>query len=100
MLASASYNSGAVFIWDVQSGQQIRAMTGSGEQRGIAFSPDGKMLAAVGDSGIEFWDVGTGMLLKKIDANSGTFTFSPDGKVLVLSLWGGEIQYWSIPDVS
>ena len=68
----------------------------------IAFSPDGKTLAAAGpgndaNGSVTLWDVATGRERFTLDADGGAYAvaFSPDGKVLATSeeaskLWDAE----------
>jgi WD40 repeat protein len=104
MLVSADYETGMLRFWDLQSGDLLRTAQGSPEVRNLAFSPDGSLLVATGYSGMEFWNVATGQLLRKIDnaqhpqaSNYDHPAFSPDGKILVVSISGGRIQYWDLP---
>jgi hypothetical protein len=69
----------------------------------VAFSPDGKVLAAgSGRSGILFWDAATGRVLRRIEgADVGDqVAYSPDGKTLVSTRnWqqgeaGGVVHFW------
>ena len=71
-----------VFLWDAQTGAQIRAHEG----RAFAFSPNSKTLATGSDAGVHLWDLATGSLTGKIEM-SKTFLdlfFSPDGKTLAV----------------
>jgi WD40 repeat protein len=47
-----------VKIWDLVTGYEIRTLEDTGP--GIAFAPDGLVLASAGHDGIEFWDLLTG----------------------------------------
>ena len=105
MLISTDYETGILRFWDIQSGSLLRTAQGSPKMgNNIAFSPDGSLLVTTGYSGMEFWDVATGHLLRKIDnsqnpqaSNYDHPAFSPDGKILVVSISGGRIQYWGLP---
>jgi WD40 repeat protein len=89
MLATGS-NDKAARLWDVASGQMVRALHGhSGELWSHVFSSDGKLLATSSrDRALRLWDTRSGQL-------TGTFfgpadwvpwppvlAFSPDGKLL------------------
>src|SRR4051812_26814283 len=43
----------------------------TGTVRGVAFSPDGKILASAGAGGLRLWDVPTGKSLATLEANFG-----------------------------
>jgi WD40 repeat protein len=71
-----------VQVYDVATGQEIRRHA-TWEIGGLAFTPDGKRLAATGN-GAWIWDVTSGEELKRFQGLGGRGTvFSPDGKVLV-----------------
>src|SRR5207302_138837 len=80
---------GTVRIWDPSTGVQLHKLQQPGKAVGVAFSPDGKSLAATsaGLGGtLVLWDVATGKELwrswQKMLAGSAV-AFSPDGKVVV-----------------
>ena len=85
-LASVDWDSTAK-LWDINTGTELRTLQCPGG--GLAFSPDGKILACGGTDGedntIKLWDVNTGQELRTLrDASfsSGNLIFSPDGKSL------------------
>lgn len=72
----------------------------------IRFSPDGRLLASMGIDGatIKLWETASGRLLRQVDvgvesilssALSQPFTFSPDGRVLMV-LAGKRIKRWEV----
>ncbi len=78
-LASTSLD-GTLRVWDVASGQAMLVLKGE-DTRGFAevfFSPDGKLLAGVGDNVTYVWSVADGTLLNKRPGRGATF--SPDSK--------------------
>lgn len=102
---------GDVQLWDVVSRKEVGMMTGvSGEGSGIAFSPDGKLLAASGAASgytntipeLRLWVVASGELLFKLDghnAAAGKVKFSPDGKILASTSFydsDGTVMLWDV----
>src|SRR5439155_11293165 len=61
--------------------------------RSVAFSPDGKTVAASGGSTTRLFDTATGQERVKIDRKSIGLTFSPDGAILVGAV-AGTIYRW------
>jgi len=67
----------------------------------VAFSPDGKLLAAGDFNGRAYlWDVATGKLARPITATDSksvnSVAFSPDGKVLAVGDFSGHIYLWDV----
>jgi WD40 repeat protein len=69
-------------IWDLTTGE-VKVVLKVGNEKGIAFSPDGKFLAASDESGksVNLWDIGKEAIIKNLEGNSDPI-FSPDGKIL------------------
>jgi WD40 repeat protein len=49
---------------------------------GVAFSPDGKLLASAGGGGLKLWDMRTGQEVPTFQQRANRVSFSPDGKLL------------------
>ena len=69
--------------------QEVRTLNGHGHLRyvrGIAFSPDGKLLASESDDfTVVLWDVSSGQTVNTLTGNTSyidSVAFSPDGKLL------------------
>jgi WD40 repeat protein len=78
----------AVHIWEAASGQSFGTLDGhTGIIWGVAFSPDGQMLASVSsDKTAKIWDWRNGTLLKSLDfpGEVSSVSFSPDGQTLAV----------------
>jgi WD40 repeat protein len=99
-----------VCLWDVTTGRLIREFARSSERAGayadarlvhsLAFSPEGKTLAAsIGDHSVVVWETATGKELRKIQGHEGPISalaFSPDGKLLVTGGHDQAIHFWDL----
>jgi len=110
-LLAAINADGDVQLWDVISHKEVGMMTGvSGEGHSVAFSPDGKLLAASGSAAgysngipeLRLWVMDTGELVFKLDrhnAAAGKVKFSPDGKILASTSFydsDGTVMLWNV----
>ena len=76
------------YLWRLcHSGRQMLPKHG-GDVYGIAFSPDGKLLAAASqDETANVWDITTGQLVTSLNEHAGELNcvaFSPDGRWLAI----------------
>jgi len=104
-------NGPGVRLFNLESGTEVRAFRGKGENlAGVALSPDGLALAmGEKDGTVKVWDVGTGKERLKMDLGKNrlwSMAFSPDGKTLAIgeagvSLWdaadGKKLQTLALP---
>src|SRR5579883_2708056 len=107
---AAGYGSGNLNLWDVATGKERIALQGGWRNRGgggpgllamsVAFSPDGKLLAAGQyDHTVKLWDVATGKEKGHLKGHTGpvfSVSFSPDAKTLTSGSGDGSIRLWDV----
>src|SRR5262249_49660228 len=82
-----------VRLWEAASGKERLKLSGLPDRSAfVAYSPDGKTLAATAQRRIFSWDASTGKALGEI-AEGERFAFSPDGKLLATA-GGATIRLW------
>ncbi|MGH8933965.1 MAG: WD40 repeat domain-containing protein [Egibacteraceae bacterium] len=93
---------GTVRLWDVQSRQHIRTLTGHTDSvQTIVFSPDGTMIASAGgDRTIRLWDRRTGEPIGPAFTGHTDWieriAFSPDGKMIASGSRDGTVRRWPV----
>lgn len=89
---------GEVRIWDVATGKAKHnpAWWENGDVNAVAFSPDGKWVAAGGLRGLRVWDATTGKLEKEIATNAAilALAYAPDGKTLAAGAFTRFAHLW------
>ncbi len=85
-LAVSSYDSGAIFLWDLEAGRPRMILAGrSTSVTALAFAPEGRSLASAGPAGIVIWDLASGRPHHDLGGPRGyvpSLAFSPDGRRL------------------
>jgi WD40 repeat protein len=96
-----------IYLWEVASGKQIRALEGhEGAVFGIAFSPDGKLLASgTGNRWehtgytVRLWEIATGMERERFLGHGApvmSVAFSRDGRKLASGSADSTILVWDV----
>ena len=104
-LATGSF--GEVTLWDIEKGEPRQRIGGFADRvTALAFSADGKDLAACGgapteDGEVKVFDPATGKLLFEVkNGHSDTVfgaAFSPDGKLLATCAADKFVKVWEVP---
>ncbi len=112
LLAAGGRTGGTLLVWDLASGQR-KSWTDpvTGEPTGLleghsymvwglAFSPDGALLASgASDGTVHLWDVASGVEVGLADDHLSlirSVDFSPDGRTLASSSCDGTVRLWDV----
>jgi WD40 repeat protein len=104
----------SVRVWRLTDGMPLPDFDGQGFETtyDVAFSPDGKILAAAGYEGgpdsahdtpfVRLWDVATGALIRTLQTNTGWYAdsvaFSSDGTLLATGGSSSAVELWRLTD--
>ena len=92
---------GSIRLWDVSLGKEVHRFPPKGQCSGLAFAPDGQLLAAVSADTciVTVYDAATGAEVRSWkDSSMLAAAFSPDGKLLATGHRAGEISLWNLAD--
>jgi WD40 repeat protein len=99
-LAGVSGN--AIKLWDAVSGRELLTLAGhSGWVMGLAFSPDGKMLASTSlDGTVKIWSVTPGnetvTVLSPVTGYGSRVAYDPTGRAFATNGGDGSITLWDV----
>jgi WD40 repeat protein len=100
-LASGTYD-GTIRLWDVASLRERTALATTGEEAAaVAFSPDGRTLAATMGPVVQLWDVDTGRHRASLVGHQGKvkcLAFSPDGTRLASGSYDRTVRLWNVAE--
>ena len=100
---------GEVKLWGSDLKQELCVIKGdTGIVCGVAFSPDGRLIATAGGEGsltepgpgkLRIWDASNGKLVHKFDGHRNKImcvAFSPDGQYLASGGWDRTVRIWDL----
>ncbi|WP_308406806.1 helix-turn-helix domain-containing protein [Streptomyces sp. AC555_RSS877] len=95
-MATAGGSNGAVKMWDARTGRLQDSFGVSGAVTSLAFSSDGRTLAASSVRGVQLWDLATSQSRITLPARShAAVAFSPDGRTLAIGT-GSSVGLWNV----
>ncbi len=101
-------NDGVIQLWDVAQGKKLHQLKNhAGEVNGVAFGPDGQLLAAASENAVVLWDISTVLntgaksghevqRLKKHTHVAQSVTFGPDGRFLAVASGDKTVWLWRV----
>jgi RNA polymerase sigma factor (sigma-70 family) len=102
-ILASSPGDNSVRLWDLAAGKELRRLRGAQKRiASLAFSPDGKTLAAGGeaerrDQAISLWEVASGKELRRLAIGGvKALAFSPDGQTLAAGGYDSAIRLWDV----
>ncbi len=91
-----------VRVWEAATGKEVASFNLAPYVRCLAFTRDGKTLAAgSGDGNIRLWDVDSWKEKLSLRANNQllfSLSFSLDGRVLVTASKDGTAKFWQLSE--
>jgi RNA polymerase sigma factor (sigma-70 family) len=96
---SANSTKGTLQLWDAATGKKLAEWGNGNSAHSMAFSADGKLLAAAGkarDNPVRLWDVRTRTEVRQLKGSEchGRPVFSPDGKLVAATTPTRSVILW------
>ncbi|MFI9583955.1 helix-turn-helix domain-containing protein [Streptomyces sp. NPDC052236] len=96
-VATAGGTGAMVGLWDPVTGRKLRTLTvPDGSVRGMAFSPDGRSVAAASPAAVRVWDVATGRTRFTSRSDPQAVAFGPDGRTVAAVSLNGLVRVWDV----
>lgn len=98
-VATAGGTGGIIGLWDPVTGRKLRTFSvPDGSVRGMAFSPDGRSVAASSPAAVRVWDVATGRKRHGFTGHPDpqAVAFGPDGRTVAAVSLGGLVRVWDV----
>jgi WD40 repeat protein len=100
LISSRGYQDNGVSVWDTAIVRELWQIATRNVLMDTAFSPDGRLVAVILQSGAEIRDSESGSMVQNLlyDENTrlGTAAFSADGRYLAASYWNSKIIIWDV----
>lgn len=99
-IAAGNFADNFLRLYDIENGKQIKEIRGCRRNiTGLAYSPNGKLIAAGSDKDIKLWDVSTNKEAKTISGHADfiySIAFSPDSKHLLSGSYDRTAKLWNV----
>jgi WD40 repeat protein len=99
-IACVNYD-GTVRLWDGSTGKKVNIFRGDSEWvDGVAFSPEGKIIASgSADGTVNLWAQTTGKKTRALKGHLSqvrSIVFSPNGQILAVANYDNTIDFWNL----